>query len=256
MAGVTLDGVPASALARRWGVPKCQVLSTVGSALDVIHGWGESGAPAGSLVVAAEQTAGRGRDGRTWLSPEGGAWLALLLRPPAGAASSTLGIVSIRVGLIVADVVDELLGAPVTRLKWPNDVLLRDRKLAGVLCEGRWQGDALQWLGVGVGINVANEIPVPVRTTAIALAEALPGIRPLAVLDRLVPPLARLGTPTGRLSEQECTAFASRDWLRDRPLVRPIAGRGAGVREDGALLVAVAGKLAAVREGHIETSAP
>lgn len=255
MAGVTLDGVPASALARRWGVPRCQVLSAVGSALDVIHDWGESGAPAGSIVVAVEQTAGRGRDGRTWFSPEGGVWFALLLRPPAGSAASTLGIVSIRVGLIVADVVDELLGIAATRLKWPNDVLLRDRKLAGVLCEGRWQGDALQWLGVGLGMNVANEIPAPVRSTAIALAESLPGIRPLAVLDRLVPPLARLGTPTSRLSEQECTAFASRDWLLDRTLLRPVAGRAVGVREDGALLVAVAGRLAAVREGHVETSA-
>jgi len=252
VAGVTLDGVPASALARRWGVPRCQVRSAVGSALDVIHDWGASGAPAGSIVVAVEQTAGRGREGRTWHSPEGGAWFALLLRPPAESAASTLGVLSIRVGLIVADVVDDLLGMPATRLKWPNDVLLRDRKLAGVLCEGRWQGDALQWLGIGLGMNVANEIPAPVRSTAIALGEALPGIRPLAVLDRLVPPLARLGSPTISLTDQECAAFAARDWLRDRELRRPVPGWVRGLRSDGALLVHGAEGVTAVREGHVE----
>jgi BirA family biotin operon repressor/biotin-[acetyl-CoA-carboxylase] ligase len=252
---VTLDGISAAALARRWGVPRCQLLSSVGSALDVVHDLGESAAPTGSVVVAVEQTAGRGRDGRSWSSPEGGAWFAVLLRPAGGVAGGTLGIVSIRAGMIVADVVDELLGTQEARLKWPNDVLLRDRKLAGVLCEGRWQGDALQWLAVGLGVNVANEIPPPLRATAIALREVLPDVRPLDVLDRLVPPLARLGAPTSRLTEPECTAFAARDWLRDRALKSPVAGRGAGVREDGALLVAVAGNLTVVRDGHIETLA-
>jgi len=259
---VTLDGVPAAVLGRRWGVPTCRVLSSVGSVLDVVHDLGAAGAPAGSVVVAVEQTAGRGREGRTWFSPEGGAWIAVLLRPiggtggtGAGAAGGPMGTVSIRAGLIVADVVDDLVGAPEARLKWPNDVLLRDRKLAGVLCEGRWHGEELQWLAVGLGVNVANAIPAALHATAITLAERLPGIRPLHVLDRLVPPVARLGAPTSRLSEQECTAFAARDWLRDRALLRPIAGRGAGVRDDGALLVAVAGALAVVREGHVETSA-
>ncbi|HJQ66730.1 MAG TPA: biotin--[acetyl-CoA-carboxylase] ligase [Gemmatimonadales bacterium] len=251
---ITLDGVPASTLARRWGVPKCQVLTSVESALDVVHDWGEAGAPTGSVVVAVEQTAGRGRDGRSWSSPEGGAWFAVLLRPAGGVAGATLGIVSIRAGMLVADVVDELLGAPEARLKWPNDVLLRDRKLAGVLCEGRWQGDAVQWLAVGLGVNVANEIPAPLRATAITLREVLPEVRPLDVLDRLVPPLARLGAPTSRLTEPECTAFAARDWLRDRVLKSPVAGRGAGVRDDGALLVAVASEMAVVREGHVETA--
>lgn len=251
---MTLDGVPGNALARRWGVPHCRVLASVGSALDVVHELGQAGAPTGSVVVALEQTAGRGRDGRVWHSPRGGVWLGMLLRPAGGAAGGALGIVSIRAGMIVADVVDELTGAAEARLKWPNDVLVRDRKLAGVLCEGRWQGDALQWLAVGIGMNVANELPAPVRATGIALMELLPDVQPLDVLDRLVPALAHLGTPTGGLTEQECAAFGARDWLRDRPLRRPVAGLGAGVRADGALQVTAAGsgELAVVREGHVE----
>ncbi|MGH7615065.1 MAG: biotin--[acetyl-CoA-carboxylase] ligase [Gemmatimonadales bacterium] len=248
MVGVSLDDVPAAVLARRWGVPHCHLARQVGSTLDVAHDLGEDGAPAGTVVVALEQTAGRGREGRVWQSPPGGVWLAVLLRP----RSAALGIVSIRAGLVLADVVDELLGAPAARLKWPNDVLLEDRKLAGVLCEGRWQGDALLWLTVGLGVNVANEIPSTLRGTAIALSERLPGVRRIDVLDRLVPALPRLATPHSGLSESECAAYAGRDWLRDRELRHPVAGRAVGLRTDGALLVETAAARTAVVEGHVE----
>lgn len=248
MAGVTLDGIPAATLVRRWGVPRCELAASLGSTLDRAHALAAADAPAGTVVLALEQTTGRGRNGRTWYSPPGGLWLALLLRPRA----ATLGIVSIRAGLVLADVVDELAGRPLTRLKWPNDVLVGDRKLAGVLCEGRWQGDTLQWLAIGLGVNVANEIPSGVRDTAIALADVVPGVRLLDVLDRLVPPLTRLDAAAEQLSEQECAAFAARDWLRDRPLRGPVQGLARGVRSDGALLVENDREVAVVREGHIE----
>jgi BirA family biotin operon repressor/biotin-[acetyl-CoA-carboxylase] ligase len=247
---VTFDGLPGSTLARRWGVPSCVVAREVGSALDEVHALGAAGAAAGTVVLAESQTAGRGRGGRTWHSPHGGIWLALLLRP----RTATLGIMSIRAGLILADVVDELLGSPQARLKWPNDVLLHERKLAGVLSEGRWQGDALQWLAVGIGVNVVNQIPAALRRSAIALAEVLPGVSRLDVLDRLVPPLTLLGTSGDRLSERECAAFEARDWLRDRILRGPVAGRAAGMQPDGALLVQQAEGVLAVREGHVETA--
>jgi BirA family biotin operon repressor/biotin-[acetyl-CoA-carboxylase] ligase len=248
--GVTFDGLPGAALVRRWGVPSCLVALEVGSTLDAVHTLGQDGAPGGAVVLAESQTAGRGRAGRTWHSPAGGIWLALLLRPQTAA----LGIVSIRAGLVVADVVDDLLGAPEARLKWPNDVLLHDRKLAGVLCEGRWQGDTLQWLAVGIGINVVNPVPPALHDRAIALAEVLPGVRRLDVLDRLVPPLTQLGISAERLTEREVAAFAARDWLRDRALRGPVAGRAAGVLADGALLVERPGGTTAVREGHVETA--
>jgi BirA family transcriptional regulator, biotin operon repressor / biotin---[acetyl-CoA-carboxylase] ligase len=250
VAGVTLDGIPEAALARRWAVPRCELAESLESALDRAHALGADGAPAGSVVVAIEQTAGRGRDGRTWHSPPGGVWLALLLRPRA----TLLGIMSIRAGLVLADVVDELAGRPVARLKWPNDVLVDDRKLAGVLCEGRWQGETLQWLTIGLGVNVANEIPAAVRDSAVALSDVVPGVRRIDVLDRLVLPLTRLGAATEQLTEQECAAFAARDWLRDRPLRGPVRGHARGVRPDGALLVEGERDVAVVREGHVETA--
>lgn len=262
MARVELDGIPADLLARRWRVPRCALFPSLTSSLDAIHDLGARGAPAGTVVVVEEQTAGRGRDGRTWRSPPGGAWLGMLLRPPLAA----LGALPLRVGLVLADVVDELLSGPLlppphpsrTRLKWPNDVLIDDRKVAGILCEGRWQGDALQWLALGVGVNVANDIPVELVGRAVALRELRSDVRRIDVLDRLVPALLPLTAHHAALSEFECSAFARRDWLRGRALRAPLAGRAAGVRPDGALLVdtgAGAGAGAGVvRDGHVELS--
>lgn len=258
MARVTLDGFPANLLARRWGVPQCGVFRTLSSSLDAIHDVAAQGAPAGTVVVVEEQTAGRGRDGRTWRSPLGGVWLGLLLRPPPSVSTTGAGggALSLRVGLVLADVVDEFVGGgrARTQLKWPNDVLVDERKVAGILCEGRWQGEALQWLGVGIGINVANEIPPELGPRAIALRELLPDIRRIDVLDRLVPPLVRLTAHGAPLTEFECTAFAQRDWLRGRQIRSPIPGRAVGIRPDGALLVDTGAGTTMVREGHVELS--
>lgn len=245
---MTLDGVPGSMLARRWGVPHAAVFATLSSTLDVVHDLGLRGTLHGATVLAEEQTAGRGRDGRTWRSPAGGVWLGMLLRP----GHVELGALSVRVGLVVADVVDELLESPAARLKWPNDVLLGDRKLAGVLCETRWQGESPEWLALGVGINVCNDIPAEFAARAVALHEFVPGLRRIDVLDRLVPALAAVATARPTLTEAECRAFAERDWLRGRELRAPAGGRARGLTPDGALLVDLGTDTIAVREGHVE----
>ncbi|HVH66526.1 MAG TPA: biotin--[acetyl-CoA-carboxylase] ligase [Gemmatimonadales bacterium] len=248
MARLTLDGVPAADLAARWGVPQCGLFRRLDSTLTAVHDLAPQGAPAGTLVIAEEQTAGRGRDGRTWHSPPGGVWLGMLLRPARG----ELAVLSVRVGLAVADAVDALLGRVETQLKWPNDVVLGERKLAGILCEGRWHGETLQWLALGVGMNVCNPIPVAVARQAVALSEWLPSVQRLDVLDRLVPALHELTVGDPALSERECAAFAARDWLLGRQLRSPAAGRARGLRPDGALLVDLGAATVAVREGHVE----
>jgi BirA family biotin operon repressor/biotin-[acetyl-CoA-carboxylase] ligase len=245
---LTLDGLAAADLAARWGVPQCGLFRQLGSTFDAIHDLAAQNAATGTVVIAEEQTAGRGREGRTWHSPAGGVWLGMLLRP----ARAELGVISVRVGLAVADAVDALLGRVETRLKWPNDVVLGERKLAGILCEGRWHGEAPQWLAVGVGVNVCNAIPAAVARRAVALVEWLPAIRRLDLLDRLVPALAGLASGEPALSERECAAFAARDWLLGRQLRSPAAGRARGLRPDGALLVDLGAATIAVREGHVE----
>jgi BirA family biotin operon repressor/biotin-[acetyl-CoA-carboxylase] ligase len=249
--------MPAVVLARRWGIPQCGVFRALSSSLDAIHDLASQDAPAGTVVIAEEQTAGRGRDGRTWRSPSGGVWLGMLLRPPLPAP----GVLSLRIGLVLADVVEAVLGVrptslsgPRAGLKWPNDVLVDDRKVAGILCEGRWQGDNLQWLGLGIGINVANEIPAELSGQAVALREFRPEVRRIDVLDLIVPALLRLTAHGAQLTQFECAAFARRDWLRGRHIRTPLAGRAAGIRPDGALLVDTGAGTTMVRDGHVELS--
>lgn len=248
MAPLTLDGVPAGSLSRRWGVPLVVVSRTMPSSLDAVHELGARGGAHGATVIAEAQTAGRGRDGRTWRSPMGGVWLAMLLRPGSG----EIGALSIRAGLVVADAVDEVLGRPAARLKWPNDVLLDGRKVGGVLCETRWLGDVPQWLALGVGINVANEIPAELEGRATALCELLPDVRRIDLLDHLVPALATVAAGRQALTERECHAFAERDWLRGRTLRSPTPGRADGLTPEGALLVNGGAGQVVVREGHVE----
>src|SRR5205807_5491160 len=102
--------------------------------------------------------------------------------------------------------------------------------------------------------NVCNPIPGAVARHAVALAEWLPAVRRIDLLDRLVPALARLTGAAGvaALSERECAAFAARDWLLGRQLRAPAAGRARGLRPDGALLVDLGAATIAVREGHVE----
>jgi len=250
VARIGIDDIPAAALARRWGIPQCGVFRTLPSALDAIHDLGAQGAPGGTVVLAEEQTAGRGRDGRTWRSPAGGVWLGMLLRAPVPVA----GVLSLRIGLVLADVVEAVVPGRRPALKWPNDVLVSDRKIAGILCESRWQGEALQWLGVGIGINVANAVPAELEQQAISLSELRPGVRRIDVLDVLVPALVRLTAHGAQLTEFECAAFARRDWLRGRQIRAPLAGRAAGIRPDGALLVDTGAGTTMVRDGHVELS--
>lgn len=252
-----LDGIPSSVLARRWGVPQCGVFRTLPSTLDAIHDLGGQGAPTGTVVLAEEQTAGRGRDGRSWRSPVGGAWLGMLLRAPVPAA----GVLSLRIGLVLSDVVEAVLvvrptslSGPRAALKWPNDVLVNDRKVAGILCESRWQGDLLQWLAIGIGVNVANAIPDEFANQAVSLSEFRASVRRVDVLDLLVPALLRLTAHGAQLTQFEVAAFARRDWLRGRQLRTPLAGRAAGIRPDGALLVDTGAGTTMVHDGHVELS--
>ncbi|MCL4079399.1 biotin--[acetyl-CoA-carboxylase] ligase [Coriobacteriia bacterium Es71-Z0120] len=108
------------------------------------------GAPEGAVVVAAEQTAGRGRLGRQWISPRGGAYFSALLRPPVAPADAPPLALVCSLGIAAAL---EAAGAPVM-LKWPNDVYLGWRKLGGVLLEMAAEADRVQWVVAGCGINV------------------------------------------------------------------------------------------------------
>jgi BirA family transcriptional regulator, biotin operon repressor / biotin---[acetyl-CoA-carboxylase] ligase len=124
---------------------------TVSSTNDVLKEKALAGEPEGSVIVAREQTIGRGRYGRSWLSRlDMGLYISILLRPPA---QYPTGLLSLATGLATAKSINRRLTSSCS-LKWPNDVLFQDRKIAGILVETHIQKTALLYVIVGIGINL------------------------------------------------------------------------------------------------------
>lgn len=115
----------------------------------------ESGAKAAALVTADTQTAGRGRMGRSWESPSGkGLYFSLLLRPRLKPAEATL--ITLAAGLSVATTLKKMEAEPIL-IKWPNDVLLQGKKIAGILCEMKSTQNGIEYVVVGIGINLTQK---------------------------------------------------------------------------------------------------
>jgi BirA family transcriptional regulator, biotin operon repressor / biotin---[acetyl-CoA-carboxylase] ligase len=213
--------------------PRLHYFERVDSTMDLLHQLAAGGAEAGTAVLAGEQLGGRGSRGRSWQSPPGGLWLSVLFRP---AAPGGVEVMSLRVGLAVAEALDDLVPRPV-QLKWPNDLMLGERKVGGILCEARWQGHTLGWVAVGVGMNVCNAVPQELKEVATTLASERPALTVEDMVQPIVSALRRLDLGADRLTPGELKRFGRRDWLSGRDLRAPAAGRAAGLREDGALLV-------------------
>lgn len=125
--------------------------AVLGSTNDRALEWLRDAAPDGAVVTADAQTEGRGRRGRRWESPPGSnLYVSVIVRPSQ--VREDFSALALVVGLALA----EAIGAPQIRLKWPNDLLIGDRKVAGVLCESRFSADAAAVV-VGFGINVGQE---------------------------------------------------------------------------------------------------
>ena len=231
-----------ASLARLLDLPRVDVLPSVGSTMDVAHQLGAAGAEPGTLVLAEEQTAGRGRSGKTWRSRSGtGIWMTLLERPNDPTA---LGVLSIRLGLKAAPVLERYAGEPV-HLKWPNDVLTGRGKLAGILVETRWRERQVDWVAIGVGVNVGA--PDAEREGA-SLREGTPR---LDVLAELVPALRAAVRARGILTPAELERWATRDVATGRRCRTPLPGRVQGLAADGSLMIERDGVTALARAGSL-----
>jgi BirA family biotin operon repressor/biotin-[acetyl-CoA-carboxylase] ligase len=237
-----------NAIAAELGLPGIVHFGEIGSTLDVAHEIASCGALAGSLVIADAQTAGRGRMGRSWRSePHAGLWLTLVERP---ANASGLDVLSLRIGLALAPALDAFARTPV-RLKWPNDLYLGEKKLAGVLVEARWRDGAPEWLAIGVGINLRAPES---EARAVGLA---PGVSRDDVLRVVVPAIRHAASLSGGLSDDERARFAERDFAVGRRCVEPAVGVVRGIDSNGGLLIAVgarddvASETIAVRAGSL-----
>jgi BirA family biotin operon repressor/biotin-[acetyl-CoA-carboxylase] ligase len=185
-----------------------------------------AGAPHGALVTAAEQTAGRGRQGRTWSAPAGDALLMSLILRGAPAL----------LPLAAAVAVAEACGDD-TRIKWPNDVLLDGLKVAGILAEGR---PAEGWVVLGIGVNVAvapQDLPAELHATAATLARPRNTVEPF-----LYDLLGRLDDVLDLDGATLLDRWRARDALAGREITWT-AGRGVarGVDGEGRLVVELAG---------------
>jgi BirA family biotin operon repressor/biotin-[acetyl-CoA-carboxylase] ligase len=134
---------------------------TIGSTNDEALAWAAEGAKDSSIVVADEQTAGRGRMGRRWLTPAGSALAFSLILCPRGREREAVGLFS---GLGPLALVDALrVYGIAAQIKWPNDVLIRGKKAAGILVETVWMGMEVDSVVLGMGVNVAPASVPPVE---------------------------------------------------------------------------------------------
>jgi BirA family transcriptional regulator, biotin operon repressor / biotin---[acetyl-CoA-carboxylase] ligase len=156
---------------------------TIGSTNDEAKRLAHENAPAGTLVWALEQTAGRGRRGRFWSSPRGNLYVSLILRPacPPDRAAQLGFVAALAVGDALLELVPRLEGLA---CKWPNDVLVAGRKIAGILLESEMgKAEKLGFLIVGVGVNLVCA-PSMVEFSATSVAdEGYPSPTPQAALE-------------------------------------------------------------------------
>lgn len=160
-----------------------KAFDSVGSTNDEAKALSRSGAPEGTIVWARRQESGRGRRGRAWTSPEGNLYSTTILRPglpPAEAAQ-----VSFVAALAIAETAESVLPDPGgVRCKWPNDVLVHDRKLSGILLESEPAPDGkVAWVVLGVGINLRHFPPTADYGATSLIAEGAPPMGPGALLE-------------------------------------------------------------------------
>jgi BirA family biotin operon repressor/biotin-[acetyl-CoA-carboxylase] ligase len=155
--------------------------------------------------------------------------MTLLERPNDAAA---LPVLPLRVGLRMARVLERWTDSPV-QLKWPNDLFVGAGKLAGVLIEARWRDQRLDWVAIGIGINMKPPVGIPD-------AAHLTNATRREVLAELIPVLRAAAAARGTLSPAELEQYGERDFARGRRCRTPASGVVLGIAEGGELLVETA----------------
>jgi BirA family transcriptional regulator, biotin operon repressor / biotin---[acetyl-CoA-carboxylase] ligase len=230
---------------------------TIGSTNDEARALARNGAEAGAVVWALQQTSGRGRRGRAWSSPVGNLYASLILRPACSVEIAVqLGFVA---ALAVGDMVGEFIPwrAPLA-CKWPNDILLSGRKVAGILLESELRPDgAVEFLVIGLGVNLAaapNDTEFPATSLA---AEGIVPPPPKAALDGFL----RHFETWSRCWQQRGFGPVRETWrgravllggqIRVRLETGTLHGRFVDIDQQGALLLQTGGELRRVSAGDV-----
>jgi BirA family biotin operon repressor/biotin-[acetyl-CoA-carboxylase] ligase len=243
-----------------------KVFDEIGSTNTEVMAWAEDGAPEGALAVTDHQTAGRGRSGRAWWSAPGTALqFSLLVRPRR--PLDVMGLLTTAVGLACAEGVEIAAGVR-AELKWPNDVTVGGKKLAGILVESRVSGATLDYAVIGIGLNVrpgSAGMPTELATRVTSVydeIEAHPtGKRPSRaellgwVLDSFERVYPLVGTGQGAAEIVERASNKS-DVLGKRVTVKlagdeVLEGTARRLLPSGALEIETAGRFRALHAGEI-----
>jgi BirA family biotin operon repressor/biotin-[acetyl-CoA-carboxylase] ligase len=245
------------ALAARGGprLPAVEWPEELASTSDRLKALARAGAPEWTTVLADRQTGGRGREGRAWASPPGGLYLSVLLRPRL----EKVGLLPLAAGVAVAEAAGEL-GVRV-ELKWPNDVLASGRKLAGILSEAASGPGGVEWVVLGIGINVALDparLSPELAGSATSLREA--GVAEVAVAELGAAVIHRLAAGYDALAKAPDGVVAAwreraAPWWGAMVEVRTGEGGWRGrlleVDEDGALVVEIEGRRRRLLSGEV-----
>lgn len=208
--------------------------------------WAQAGAPHLSLVVADEQTAGRGRSGRAWFTPRGAALAFSLILRPEQIGSTSLPRLTGLGALAVCEVLNREYDLQ-AQIKWPNDVLVGGRKLTGVLVEADWQGEDIRSAVLGIGINVApdsvppeSEVVFPATCVETALGSPIDRWTLMEeVLRVLLSRLPDIHQDEFLQAWEENLAY-QREWVQLlREGSEPVIGRLLGLKSDGSLRLAL-----------------
>lgn len=221
---------------RRGGAARrLEIRDEVGSTQDLAFLLAEHGAPDGSVAAADRQVRGRGRLGRAWESPAGAGLLAsMVLRPPAAPPTSPMLLVA-ATAVAVAEAVERVAGVRAL-LRWPNDLLVGDRKLAGILVETRDFEPAAPLFVLGVGVNVAQEaadFPAEIRAEATSLR--IESGRAPDRGDLLAAVIEGIDAWRGRLARGDGAAVEEAYRARAAYLGRPVTALEGSERRDGVL---------------------
>lgn len=216
---------------------------------------GAAGLPEGHLWIAEVQTKGRGRLERVWESSYGGLWFSLLLRPSLPAAR--VPPLTLLAGLCLRDAIAKVYAVNAS-LKWPNDVLVNSRKVAGILTEMSGQIDRTDWVVMGIGVNIANPLSKALKNRAATLAD-ISG--KMLSRQKLIECFLTLFKPAyQRFLTQGFEPFQTRYWSHYCPPKSEIRiqtgngllrGKARGIDASGAILIESRRKILAISEGEI-----
>jgi len=231
---------------------------SIGSTNDEALTWASQGAPDFSLIVADEQTSGRGRLDRKWFTPRGSALaISLILHP----TTTERAYPARTTGLLALSLAESLLKLGfVSQIKWPNDVLLNGRKVAGILVESTWMGEELETLVLGMGVNVLNisvppadQLSFPATSIETELKRPIERMGLLKdILLRVLNWRSNLGTDAFLKSWEGSLAYRGQQVQIQRGSGHPLIGKLLGLEPDGGLrLRDEHGKSVTVRFGEI-----